>query len=74
MKHNWNVSTSKPLVAGLVVAVAVAMTSGCAVTDFTQPREPVDTTYQGASLGPDLGSVALRTAQVAPQPRQKRGS
>ena len=65
-------ASPKSLFGTLAGVVAVAVMSGCAAIG-TEVKEPVDNPYHGASIEPDLGSVALRVADTAPQLREKSG-
>jgi hypothetical protein len=66
-------ASPKSLFCTLAGVVAVAVMSGCAAIG-TDVKDPIDSLYQGgASLEPDLGSVALRVADTAPPLREKSG-
>ena len=74
MNHRENASSSKSLFGTLAGLIAVVLMSGCAAMGPADVQDPVDSPHHGASLDPNLGSVALRVADAASQLRGKSGS
>ena len=73
MNRNPSACCFKSLIGSLAVAIAIAAISGCAAVGPVELQEPAYDPYHGASLEPDLGSVALRVADAAPRLDEQRG-